>query len=115
MTYSRVMMPLTATKKCLADAIKLADEHKYYEANLSLKAAEDGVIVDSVSLADTPQDKSEPKDQTKKGSPVVKNEEKKKYALLAGQTLVDGPWMHAEAIDGCLSRRNHRSSAILLA
>ena len=54
-TYTRVMMPLTATKKCLADAMQLATEHKYYEANLSLKAAEDGVIVDSVGLADMPQ------------------------------------------------------------
>ena len=77
-TYSRVMMPLTATKKCLADAMQLAEEHKYYEANLSLKAAEDGVIIDSVGLADTPQDKVGPKDQTKKGSPTVKTEEKKK-------------------------------------
>jgi hypothetical protein len=75
-TYSRVMMPLTATKKCLADAIQLATEHKYYEANLSLKAAEDGVIVDSVGLVDTPQDKSGTKDQTKKSSPTDKNEKK---------------------------------------
>jgi hypothetical protein len=74
-TYTRVMMPLTATKKCLADAMQLAKEHKYYEANLSLKAAEDGVILDSVSLADY---KVEPKDQTKKSSPSDKNEKKKK-------------------------------------
>ena len=51
-TYTRVLMPLTVTKKCLADAMQLATEHKYYEANLSLKAAEDGVILDSVGLAD---------------------------------------------------------------
>lgn len=77
-TYSRVMMPLTATKKCLADAMQLATEHKYYEANLSLKAAEDGVVVDSVSLADTPQYKSGPKDQTKKSSPTDKDGGEKK-------------------------------------
>ena len=53
-TYTRVLMPLTTTKKCLADAMQLATEHKYYEANLALKAAEDGVVLDSVSLADTP-------------------------------------------------------------
>jgi hypothetical protein len=64
-TYTRVLMPLTATKKCLANAMSLANEHKYYEANLALKAAEDGVILDSVSLADY---KGEPKDQTKKSS-----------------------------------------------
>jgi hypothetical protein len=74
-TYTRVMMPLTATKKCLADAMQLAKEQKYYEANLALKAAEDGVILDSVSLADY---KGEPKDQTKKSSPSDKNEKKKK-------------------------------------
>jgi hypothetical protein len=73
-TYTRVLMPLTATKKCLADAMSLANEHKYYEANLSLKAAEDGVILDSVGLAETPQYKSEPKDQTKNSSPSDKNE-----------------------------------------
>ena len=77
-TYSRVMMPLTATKKCLADAMQLATEHKYYEANLSLKAAEDGVVVDSVSLADVPQDKSGLKDKTEKSSPTDKNEKTEK-------------------------------------
>jgi len=74
-TYTRVLMPLTATKKCLADAMQLATEHKYYEANLSLKAAEDGVVLDSVSLVD---DKGEPKDQTKKSSPSDNNEKTKK-------------------------------------
>ena len=58
--------------------MQLANEHKYYEANLSLKAAEDGVVVDSVSLADTPQHKSGPKEQTKKSSPTDKNEKKNK-------------------------------------
>jgi hypothetical protein len=77
-TYSRVMMPLTATKKCLADAMRLATEHKYYEANLSLKAAEDGVIVDSVGLAGVPQYKSEPKDQAKKSPPTDKDGGEKK-------------------------------------
>ena len=74
-TYTRVLMPLAATKKCLAEAMKLATEHKYYEANLALKAAEDGVILDSVSLADY---KGEPKAQTKKSAPSVKNEKGKK-------------------------------------
>ena len=77
-TYTRVMMPLTATKKCLADAMSLANEHKYYEANLSLKAAEDGVILDSVGLTDTLQYKSEPKDQTKNSSPSDKNKKETK-------------------------------------
>jgi len=74
-TYSRIMMPLTATKKCLADAMQLATEHKYYEANLSLKAAEDGLILDSVGLADY---KVDPKDQAKKSSPTDKDGGEKK-------------------------------------
>jgi len=74
-SYTRVMMPLTATKKCLADAMQLAKEHKYYEANLSLKAAEDGLILDSVGLADY---KVEPKDQAKKSSPTDKDGGEKK-------------------------------------
>ena len=92
-TYTRVLMPLTATKKCLADAMSLANEHKYYEANLALKAAEDGVILDSVGLTD---DKGEPKDQTKKSSPSDKNEKERNSTPIVLETLVDRPrigWM----------------------
>jgi hypothetical protein len=74
-TYTRVMLPLTATTKCLANAMQLATEHKYYEANLALKAAEDGVVLDSVSLADY---KAEPKDQTKTNAPSDRNEKEMK-------------------------------------
>ena len=52
--YTRVLLPLAATEKRLADAEKLAGEHKYYEANLALKAAEDGVVYESVDLSGTP-------------------------------------------------------------
>jgi hypothetical protein len=52
--FSRVLMPLEATKKRLADAASLAKEHKYYESNLALKAAEDGLELDSVSLVEFP-------------------------------------------------------------
>ena len=55
--------------------MQLAKEHKYYEANLSLKAAEDGLILDSVGLADY---KVEPKDQAKKSSPTDKDGGEKK-------------------------------------
>ncbi len=53
--FARVMLPLETTKKRVADAEKLAKEHKYYEANLALKAAEDGLIVDSIDLLGTPK------------------------------------------------------------
>lgn len=48
--YIRVMMPLTLTRKHVEQAIKLAGEHKYYEANLALKAIEDGLSLDSINL-----------------------------------------------------------------
>jgi hypothetical protein len=67
-----------AEVSCLADAMQLAKEHKYYEANLALKAGEDGVIANSVSLVDTVDYKSVPKDHAKKSSQSEKNEKQKK-------------------------------------
>ena len=52
--FTRGLLPLEATQKRLADAERLAGEHKYYEANLALKAAEDGVVYESVDLTGTP-------------------------------------------------------------
>jgi hypothetical protein len=50
LSVSRVLMPVKDTITHVDKAIELFGEHKYYEANLSLKAAEDGLIVDSVLL-----------------------------------------------------------------
>lgn len=47
---SQYLMPLKQTRHALADAQKLLDKKQYYEANLALKAAEDGIIVDSEAL-----------------------------------------------------------------
>jgi len=47
-------MPLKETETRLATATNLTKEHKYYEANLALKAAEDGIVLDSVSLLEFP-------------------------------------------------------------
>ncbi len=44
------LMPLKQTRNAVAEAQKLMGEHKYYEANLALKGAEDGVIMDSTAL-----------------------------------------------------------------
>ena len=52
--FTRVMLPLESTKKRVADAEKLAGDHKYYEANLALKAAEEGIVIDAVDLMGTP-------------------------------------------------------------
>lgn len=52
--FNRMWLPIAASEKHLDDAIKLANDDKYYEANLALKAIEDGLTMDSVSLADSP-------------------------------------------------------------
>lgn len=54
-TYSRVLMPLKTTEKHIKSAKDLLSQKKYYEANLALKAAEDGLIVDVVDLVDLPK------------------------------------------------------------
>ena len=56
--------------------MQLVKEHKYYEANVALKAAEDGLIVTSVSLVDTVDYKSEPKDHAKKSRRARKRKAK---------------------------------------
>ena len=52
--FTRLLLPLESTKKRVADAEAFTKDHKYYEANLALKAAEDGLIVDAVDLLGTP-------------------------------------------------------------
>jgi len=49
-SVSRMLMPLKTTMKHVDKALALVKDHKYYEANLALKGAEDGLIVDSVLL-----------------------------------------------------------------
>lgn len=44
------LMPLKQTQNAVADAQKLLNEQKYYEANLALKGAEEGIIIDSAAL-----------------------------------------------------------------
>jgi hypothetical protein len=63
-TCTRVMMPLAATAKCVAEAAKLVAEQKYYEANLVLKTAEDGLVVKSASLLEMPQVKTQTDNKT---------------------------------------------------
>jgi hypothetical protein len=50
--YTRWWLPIAPTETHLAQAIKLANESKYYEANLALKAIEDSVTMDSISFID---------------------------------------------------------------
>ena len=53
--YSRVWMPIAGAQNHLDEAIKLMNDGKYYEANLALKAIEDSLTTDSVTLAETPK------------------------------------------------------------
>lgn len=53
--YTRVLMPIVPAENRLAEAIKSADDGKYYEANLALKAIEDSTTIDSITLSDSPQ------------------------------------------------------------
>jgi hypothetical protein len=52
--YTLMLLPLESTKKRVADAEGFAKEHKYYEANLALKAAEDGLIAETIDLIEIP-------------------------------------------------------------
>ncbi len=52
--YTRWWLPIDPTETHLDQAIKLANESKYYEANLALKAIEDSVTMDSISFSDLP-------------------------------------------------------------
>ena len=52
-SFSRVMMPLEVTQNHIDTAMNLIANKQYYEANLALKAAEDGIKVDTVSLVET--------------------------------------------------------------
>jgi hypothetical protein len=52
--YTRWWLPVAATETHLDQAMKLANENKYYEANLALKAIEDSVTMDSIGFGDLP-------------------------------------------------------------
>ena len=54
-SFTRVLMPLDGTARRIADASRLLGEKKFYEANLALKAAEDGLRVDTVTLTEDPK------------------------------------------------------------
>ncbi len=53
-SFSRVLMPVDATRRHLNAAETLLKSDRFYEANLALKAAEDGLLVDTVAMSDLP-------------------------------------------------------------
>ena len=54
-TFNQSWMPMAPSIRHLDQAINLANQDKYYESSLTLKAIEDSVIVNSVHLRDLPQ------------------------------------------------------------
>jgi YfdX protein len=50
-SFARVLMPVTATATHLEAASKLFADGKYYEGNIALKAIEDGIVTDTVSIS----------------------------------------------------------------
>jgi len=56
--YNRIWMPLASASGHIEQAIKLMNDQKYYESNLALKAIDDSLTVDSVSVTDLPKKKS---------------------------------------------------------
>lgn len=48
------LIPLQQTRKDVTTALSLMNEGKYYQAGLILKSAQDGVIVDSQSIQESP-------------------------------------------------------------
>lgn len=61
---TRVMMPLASTTNWVAEASRLLGQQKFYEANLALKAAEDGLVVNTTNVVEMPQVKTEKVPQT---------------------------------------------------
>jgi hypothetical protein len=55
--YTRWWLPLASAERHLTQAIKLADEGKYYESNLALKAIEDSITTDSITFNDVAANK----------------------------------------------------------
>ncbi|HAF1392061.1 TPA: YfdX family protein, partial [Salmonella enterica] len=49
------LIPLQQTRKDVSTALSLMNEGKYYQAGLLLKSAQDGVIVDSQSVQESPE------------------------------------------------------------
>ncbi len=52
--YVMALAPLDATTSAVDKAATLIDQGKFYEANLALKGAEEGVVVDVLGVAATP-------------------------------------------------------------
>lgn len=52
-SLTQVLMPLDTTRRHLNAASTLMSAKQYYEANLALKAVEDGLLIDTVAIRET--------------------------------------------------------------
>lgn len=69
--FTRVLLPLNETTKQLHTATHLIGKQNYYEANMALKAAEDGLNMETVMLVEAPkaeQKTSDPKTSDQKST-----------------------------------------------
>lgn len=55
---TRVLMPIESTETQVDTAIDLMKQQKYYEANLALKSAEDGIVMDTNLIVEPDQGKN---------------------------------------------------------
>ena len=53
--YTQLLIPIAQSQEHLDRAITLANDGRYYEANLALKAIEDSVVAESLDFADLPK------------------------------------------------------------
>lgn len=62
--FTRLMMPLDKTEAHIHQAADLIENEQYYQANVALKAAEEGLILDTVMLVGSPKSDQQPTNQT---------------------------------------------------
>lgn len=53
--FSRLLMPMDATRRQISIASGLMTAQKFYEANMALKAAEDGLVLDRIAVVEVPK------------------------------------------------------------
>jgi hypothetical protein len=58
------MIPVKFAKERIDQAAKLVAEHKYYEANLALKAVDDSIIIETYAIDSIPNTKAKVKDKS---------------------------------------------------
>jgi hypothetical protein len=90
--FTRVLLPLNQTAKHVRAATDLISKQKYYEANMALKAAEDGLNMETVMLVEAPkaeQKTSDLKTSNQKTSDQKTSDQKISTGQTTGQKSMD--------------------------